>query len=196
LARSRERQRRLAGAAIVVVVAASAAIAPTAIDRVQRADAGSTGAGAQSDRTGNGPGGGKADGRGGYDGRDHAHPAGNVVAGRLQDDGEQGREHGDGDQAIQWAGLRRHAAVVAGDRRQHRLRHLVATAQHLHVEHQVEPQHGEQEPSTCRDQCLHAAMLPGADIPAVETSRWGAVTVPASGSGGRRGVFCLGSNRA
>jgi subtilisin family serine protease len=46
LAGSRERQRRLAGAAIVVVVAASAAIAPTAIDRVQRADAGSTGAGA------------------------------------------------------------------------------------------------------------------------------------------------------
>src|SRR4029450_6280221 len=36
----------LVGAAIVVVVAASAAIAPTAIDRVQRADAGSTGAGA------------------------------------------------------------------------------------------------------------------------------------------------------
>jgi subtilisin family serine protease len=46
LAGSRKRGRRLAGAAIVVVVAAIAAVAPTAIDHVQRANAGSTGAGA------------------------------------------------------------------------------------------------------------------------------------------------------
>jgi hypothetical protein len=47
LAGSRERGRRLAGVAIVVVVAASAAIAPTAIDHVRRADAGSTTAASQ-----------------------------------------------------------------------------------------------------------------------------------------------------
>ena len=75
-----------------------------------------------------------------------SHPGRSISSRDLDDDRRGGCEHGRGDQPVHRPGGGRDPAVVAGDRREHVVRQVALTmAQHLDVEHQVEPQDGEQE---------------------------------------------------
>ncbi len=89
----------------------------------------------------------------------------------LDDDARQRRQHRERDEAIHRPGAGGHAGVVGGDRRQHRLRQIcaVVVTTHLHVVHEVEPQHGEQEPDPGRHERFHARSVTQPDF--VWTSR-------------------------
>jgi len=68
----------------------------------------------------------------------------------------------------------RDPAVVAGDRGQGALGELTgAVSEHLHVEHQVEPQHGEQEPCSGGHECGHTGEYAVAVRPTATRNRSG-----------------------
>ena len=69
-----------------------------------------------------------------------------------------GERHGGCDRRAHRPCVGRDAAIVAGDRGQDRLRQVTGMAQHLHVEHQVHPQHAEQRAGCGHQQeCRHGA---------------------------------------
>ena len=112
---------------------------------------------------GHGARGGEADRRERQRERGPAGPRGLVAAGDLGDDGRERRHHDGGDQAAHGVRIGRDAAVVAGDRGQHVLgQRVLGAPQRLDVEHQVEPQDGEQEAGACGDEGDHAPSIPAA----------------------------------
>ena len=69
-------------------------------------------------------------------------------------------EHGERDEAVHRERVGGDAPVVAGDRCQRRLGKVTPTVPaHLHVVHEVEPEHGEQEARTGRDERVHRPSL-------------------------------------
>lgn len=78
----------------------------------------------------------------------------------LHDDRGQRRQHRRGDQAVHRPRCRRDPGIVGGDRGQHLLGQLAprrppAVPGSLDVEHQVEPQHGQQEARAGRHEGVH-----------------------------------------
>ena len=92
--------------------------------------------------------------------RDHGAPVGEVVAEQQRDLRADRRQHGEHDEPAHRSGRGRDPRVVRRDRGQHRLRQLGAgVPSHLHVEHEVEPQHGEQEARARTRQRSHGRSL-------------------------------------
>ena len=86
----------------------------------------------------------------------HATAAGTSPLAISHDDRGDRRQHDRRDQPVHRPRRRRDARVVGGDRGQHCLWQLARVgAEHLHVEHQVEPQHRQQKPAAGRHEGDH-----------------------------------------
>src|SRR5205823_2333014 len=102
---------------------------------------------------------GQRDRRAGQRERRPADPAGPVAADDLRDDRGQRGEHDRGDEPVHRPRARGDAPVVARDRAEDLLgqrSRAASVAQHLDVEHQVEPQDGEQEAAARGDEARQA----------------------------------------